>query len=147
MHDYFVDLPDKAFKPWKEVVPDFAYDQKTPFFSMLVPTVDTVRYAFIFEHSVDVMKPVLFTGHSGVGKSVVVAKAMQDMVEIGAWGRVDLSFSAQTSAKRTQERRDDARLEELRRDRSPSYKTRSEYKHMANYERRQKKERESERRI
>ena len=103
MCDYFVDLPDKAFKPWKEVVPDFAYDQKTPFFSMLVPTVDTVRYAFIFEHSVDVMKPVLFTGHSGVGKSVVVAKAMQDMVEIGAWGRVDLSFSAQTSAKRTQE--------------------------------------------
>ena len=103
VHDYFVDLPDKAFKPWKEVVPDFAYDQKTPFFSMLVPTVDTVRYAFIFEHSVDVMKPVLFTGHSGVGKSVVVAKAMQDMVEIGAWGRVDLSFSAQTSAKRTQE--------------------------------------------
>ena len=73
VHDYYVDLPNKDFKPWKDVVPDFEYDVKTPFFSMLVPTVDTVRYSFVFERSVDVMKPVLFTGHSGVGKSVVIA--------------------------------------------------------------------------
>ena len=42
VHDYFVDLPSKEFKNWKEITPDFQYDQKTPFFSMLVPTLDTV---------------------------------------------------------------------------------------------------------
>ena len=73
VHDYYVDLPDATFKPWKEIVPEFVYDPKASYFDMLVPTVDTVRYAFIFERSVDVMKPVLFTGHSGVGKSVVIA--------------------------------------------------------------------------
>ena len=87
----------------KDVVPDFQYDPKAAFFSMLVPTIDTVRYAFIFERSVDVMKPVLFTGHSGVGKSVVIADTMNKLVETGEWARIDLSFSAQTNAKRTQE--------------------------------------------
>ena len=108
VHDYFVDLPAKDFKAWKEVVPDFVYDPKKSFFSMLVPTVDTVRYAFIFEKSMEVARSVLFTGHSGVGKSVVIADMMTRMVDNGssngtAWARMDLSFSAQTNAKRTQE--------------------------------------------
>lgn len=44
VHDFYVDLPDKAFKPWKELVPEFVYNQTQSFFSMLVPTVDTIRY-------------------------------------------------------------------------------------------------------
>ena len=103
VHDYFVDLPTKDFKAWKDVVPEFVYDPKASFFSMLVPTVDTVRYAFIFEQSMEVERPVLFTGHSGVGKSVVIADTVTKMVEKGGWARMDLSFSAQTNAKRTQE--------------------------------------------
>jgi hypothetical protein len=41
---------------WKDT-PDFTYDPKVSFFSMLVPTVDTVvRYSFVFT------KSLLFTG-------------------------------------------------------------------------------------
>lgn len=43
VHDFYVDLPDKAFKSWKGVVPEFVYSQARSFFNMLVPTVDTVR--------------------------------------------------------------------------------------------------------
>ena len=32
VHDYYVDLPSKEFKNWKEITPGFVYDQKTPFF-------------------------------------------------------------------------------------------------------------------
>jgi len=96
VHDYFVELPEKSgvnwFKPWKDIVPEFTYDPKAAFFSMLVPTIDTVRYAFVFERSADVMKPVLFTGHSGVGKSVIIADAMRSSSR-AATGRASTSPS------------------------------------------------------
>ena len=56
VNDYYVDLSAKNFKLWKDT-PDFTYDPKVSFFSMLVPTVDTVvRYSFVFT------KSLLFTG-------------------------------------------------------------------------------------
>jgi dynein heavy chain len=103
VHDYYVDLPAKDFKPWKDITPDFTYDPKASFFSMLVPTVDTVRYSFVFTKSLLVDRPVLFTGQSGVGKSVVIAAAMTAMVDGGSWTRIDISYSAQTKARQTQE--------------------------------------------
>ena len=74
-----------------------------PFYKILVPTVDTTRYAYIFEKSMLVERPVLLTGHSGVGKSVVIADMMTKMCDKGGWSRIDMSFSAQTNARRTQE--------------------------------------------
>ena len=103
VQDYYVDLPAKDFKPWKDITPDFTYDPKASFFSMLVPTVDTVRYSFVFTKSLMVDRPVLFTGQSGVGKSVVIAAAMTAMVDGGSWTRIDISYSAQTKARQTQE--------------------------------------------
>jgi len=103
VHDYFLALPDREFRPWKEVMSEFSYDAKTPFFSMLVPTVDTVRYAYLLQKSLEVSKPMLITGHSGVGKSVVIVNLINQMVEAGGWAALPISFSAQTSARRTQE--------------------------------------------
>jgi len=103
VHDYFLALPTPEFKPWKEIMSDFSYDPKTPFFSMLVPTVDTVRYSYLLERSLEVAKPMLFTGHSGVGKSVVIADLINRLVDGGSWASLPISFSAQTSARRTQE--------------------------------------------
>ena len=42
VHDYFVDLPSKDFKPWKDVVPDFVYDPKgdTPCRDLLLPVTE-----------------------------------------------------------------------------------------------------------
>ena len=41
---------------------------QTPFFDILVPTVDTVRFGFLLEKLLDVGHSVLFTGTTGVGK-------------------------------------------------------------------------------
>jgi len=103
VHDFQLLLPENEWKTWKDLLPDFVYDPKIPYFNMLVPTVDTMRFAFILERSVDVNKPALFTGHSGVGKSVIVADKMRQLVDAGAWAALPISFSAQTSALRTQE--------------------------------------------
>ena len=103
VHDFFVRLPENQLTNWKEMVPEFVYDVQMSYFDMLVPTIDTVRCSFLLERSLNVAKPMLFTGHSGVGKSVVVADTVRKMVDHGGWASLPVSFSAQTSALRTQE--------------------------------------------
>ena len=102
MHDYRLALPSKDFKHWKEYVSEFEFNPKVPYFNMLVPTVDTVRYAFLLTNALSVGKPLLFTGNSGVGKSVIVADTIRTLVDQGSWASLPISFSAQTSALRTQ---------------------------------------------
>jgi dynein heavy chain len=41
---------------WEDTVPLFEYDPKAPFFSILVPTVDTVRYTSILDILVQIGK-------------------------------------------------------------------------------------------
>lgn len=62
--DYFVDYSKfpPELKPWTAKVPGFSYNKNIPFFQMLVPTVDTVRYSFLMDLCIDVQRSVLFTG-------------------------------------------------------------------------------------
>ena len=62
-----------------------------------------MRYSYLLEKSLSVSKPMLFTGHSGVGKSAVISNLISRLVDGGAWASLPISFSAQTSARRTQE--------------------------------------------
>ena len=54
------------------MVPTFVYEPKLPFFSIMVPTVDTVRYTTLLDMLTNVGKPVFLTGSTGVGKSIIV---------------------------------------------------------------------------
>jgi hypothetical protein len=84
---------------------------------MLVPTVDTVRYSYLLEACLDVQRSVLFTGVTGVGKSVISAAALVSLaaapqpagVAYSGSGRIagrllahTVVFSAQTSSIDTQ---------------------------------------------
>ena len=53
---------------WEKIVPSFKYNPEIPFFEMLVPTTDTVRYGYLMEKLLAIKKPVIFTGTTGVGK-------------------------------------------------------------------------------
>ena len=50
---------------WTKLMPKFDYDPRQPFFEILVPTVETVRFGYIMQKLVEVNKPVLFTGGAG----------------------------------------------------------------------------------
>ena len=58
----------KRMDSWERIVPKFKYNAETPFFEMLVPTVDTVRYGYLLEKLLAIDQSVLFTGYTGVGK-------------------------------------------------------------------------------
>ncbi|XP_023668206.2 dynein axonemal heavy chain 6 [Paramormyrops kingsleyae] len=99
----YMDSVHMRLEPWESVIPAFKYDRETPFFEMLVPTVDTVRYGYLMEKLLSVRHSVLFTGTTGVGKSVVARALLDSIQESAGYIPVYISFSAQTSSARTQE--------------------------------------------
>lgn len=88
---------------WEKIIPEFTYNPEVPYFDVLVPTMDTVRYGFLFEKLVSVKHPVLFTGTTGVGKSVITKGCLRQLQEKGKYVGTVMNFSAQTSSLRTQE--------------------------------------------
>jgi len=76
--DYLID-PDnpRNFLNWSTRVPEFTYNKETPFFQMLVPTIDTVKYSYLIESMLDMERPVILTGDSGVGKSALIGNLLK----------------------------------------------------------------------
>ncbi|KAG1679671.1 hypothetical protein FOA52_006190 [Chlamydomonas sp. UWO 241] len=69
---------------------------------MLVPTVDTVRFSYLLELNLDVGRSVLFSGVTGVGKSVITVSALEGLRERKGVLPHTINFSAQTTAMDTQ---------------------------------------------
>ncbi|XP_028414460.1 dynein heavy chain 6, axonemal-like [Dendronephthya gigantea] len=103
LYGYFVDTDTRRLEPWEKIIPSFKYSPEIPYFDLLVPTVDTVRFGFLLEKLVTIQKSVLFTGMTGVGKSVTVKGCLENFSDKGGIVPVVINFSAQTSSKRTQE--------------------------------------------
>ncbi|KAJ8245285.1 hypothetical protein GJAV_G00269100 [Gymnothorax javanicus] len=99
----YMDFSLKRLEPWEKVIPSFQYSSEIPFFEMLVPTTDTVRYGYLMEKLLSVRQSVLFTGLTGVGKSVVARGLLNRTQEKAGYIPVYINFSAQTSSARTQE--------------------------------------------
>ncbi|XP_051801201.1 dynein axonemal heavy chain 6 isoform X2 [Acanthochromis polyacanthus] len=99
----YMNFKHKRLEPWEEIIPSFKYNQEQPFFEMLVPTTDTVRYGYLMKNLLSVQRSVLFTGETGVGKSVVARSLLSSIQENEGYLPVYINFSAQTSSARTQE--------------------------------------------
>ncbi|XP_049864535.1 dynein axonemal heavy chain 6 [Schistocerca gregaria] len=99
----YVNIPQKRMSLWSSIVPAFQFDREMPFFEMLVPTTDTVRFGYVTERLLSVRRHVLLTGDTGVGKSVIAKEVLNKLLAQGDHITVALNFSAQTSSSRTQE--------------------------------------------
>ena len=99
---YFVDFK-KGFVNWEEIVPVFKYSSEIPYFQMMVPTVDTVKYAYLLENLLANSFPTLFCGETGVGKSVIVQNLLNNVGKAKKYMNVCINFSAQTSSAQTQQ--------------------------------------------
>lgn len=111
--EYRIDPIAKVWEKWEKIIPPFMFSPNMPFFEMLVPTSDTVRFGYVTEILFKADHPVMFTGETGVGKSVV-AKQILSKLGQGDIIPVFINFSAQTSSIRTQEMME-ARLEKRKR--------------------------------
>ncbi|GFS25719.1 dynein heavy chain 6, axonemal [Elysia marginata] len=101
--NYFIEPEGKRMDPWERIVHSFRFERGTSFFKMLVPTVDTTRFGYLLERLLSVNRPVLYTGSTGVGKSVIARDLLDTISERSGYVPVYINFSAQTSSSRTQE--------------------------------------------
>ena len=73
LYDYYYDAKkDHCFKSWNQKIEEFVYDKELPYFALMVPTIDTTRFAYCLEKLLLSQTPIFFTGSSGVGKSVLI---------------------------------------------------------------------------
>jgi len=105
--DYVLDIPNNQFQAWNSLVPSFHYSEGMPYFQMVVPTVDTVRYSYLMSTLITVDKPVFITGVTGTGKTIAVHELLDSLAppkEEGGQGllSVNINFSAQTNSLITQ---------------------------------------------
>jgi dynein heavy chain len=98
LYGCYIDLssPARAVKSWDNLMHDFKYDRKAPFFGILVPTIDTTRYRYLLDKLMNAGHNVLLMAETGVGKSVVVSSFLNDMVSEGKTVSYVMGYSAQT---------------------------------------------------
>jgi len=51
----------------------FEYELDSPYFSLFVPTVDSVNYTSLLSMLISANKRVFYTGNTGVGKSKLIS--------------------------------------------------------------------------
>eukprot|EP01047_Picozoa_sp_COSAG01_P001177 COSAG01_NODE_25_length_37050_cov_211.559119_13_plen_3716_part_00 len=102
LYDYVFNEEQLKWQPWKDRIANTAIESNASFTEIIVPTLDTVRYAFLLEVLQLHNFPVLFVGPTGTGKTAyTVKKLVNDMPEV--YTTMTVSFSAQTSANQTQD--------------------------------------------
>ena len=101
MYEYFVDAKSKDWAPWDSKLSTYRPPPGTPFFRIMVPTVDTLRTKTVALTLMGVQKHVLVVGRVGVGKTMVAKSASPSFPRGEA--PVVINFSAQTSSNSLQD--------------------------------------------
>lgn len=65
-----------------------------PFYKIMVPTVDTVRYHYLVKALVSAQHPVLLTGPVGTGKTSVAQSVLQSLDTV-TWATLTINMSSQ----------------------------------------------------
>ncbi|XP_037937177.1 dynein heavy chain 6, axonemal [Teleopsis dalmanni] len=100
--DYRVNVEREEWENWSHLIEEFAYDPNDKYFDMQVPTIDTTKFGYVSELLFLRRFPVMYTGDTGFGKTVLAAKTLKKL-STGKIVPAFINFSAQTTSSRTQE--------------------------------------------
>ena len=87
---------------WLKTVKDEPIREELEFQNIVVTTIDTIRYRYIFDVLATHGKHVLFGGPTGTGKTVYIKQAL-DALDKDKWTNIQSTFSAQTNANQIQD--------------------------------------------
>ncbi|XP_078020536.1 dynein axonemal heavy chain 2 [Epinephelus lanceolatus] len=101
VYEYYVDTKKKTWASFQDKLPKgWRYNANAPFYKIMVPTVDTVRYNFLVKALVLGQYPVLLTGPVGTGKTSVAQSILQGLDN--KWTALTVNMSSQTTSNNIQ---------------------------------------------
>ena len=105
LYGVYLDVVRGTLRPWADRMESFTYVPGMSFFSILVPSIDTTRYSYVFSTIVGAGRNVLYSGETGVGKSVIIASTLATLTNAAdpKFVSANVNFSAQTSSGNLQE--------------------------------------------
>ena len=101
VYEYFVDAKTRDWAPWESKLAAYKPPEDTPFFRIMVPTVDTTRTKAVALTLAAMRSHVLVVGRVGVGKSMVATKCLEELPD--GYASCVVNFSAQTSSNSLQD--------------------------------------------
>ena len=102
--EYVMNYKSHGWISWEEhnaLKAEFNPAYNTPYYKLIVPTVDTIRYSFLVTELVRNKVHLVLVGNTGTGKSLVARNVTQALGETHV--TTQLNFSAQTTARNVQE--------------------------------------------
>ncbi|XP_043393066.1 dynein axonemal heavy chain 2 isoform X2 [Chelonia mydas] len=102
VYEYFVDPKRKNWASFEDKLPKmWRYPANAPFYKIIVPTVDTVRYNYLVNALVSNQNPVLLVGPVGTGKTSIAQSVLQSL-DNTKWAVLTINMSAQTTSNNVQ---------------------------------------------
>jgi len=85
---------------WEDIIPE--YKQDNTLFEIVVPTIESVRQEYCLSMLLSKQKNVLFTGATGVGKSLIIKNTLRSLRAKHNLISTQITFTALTSSSSTQ---------------------------------------------
>ncbi|XP_023228391.1 dynein heavy chain 2, axonemal-like [Centruroides sculpturatus] len=102
VYDYYVDTLNIVWISWSEKLQqNWKYDSSIPFYKMMVPTSDTVRYSYLITMMLQKQYPILLVGPSGHGKTLIINHVINNL-DITKYSKLIVNFSSQIKLCRIQ---------------------------------------------
>ncbi|KAL2642110.1 hypothetical protein R1flu_009697 [Riccia fluitans] len=102
VYDFCFLKVELSWKEWITTIDTRPPHHECSFTDIIVPTVNTARYSFLFVLLVTHQKHVLFGGPTGTGKTVYIKHELGVTLDKDKYRNILMTFSAQTSANQTQ---------------------------------------------
>ncbi|XP_049715237.1 dynein axonemal heavy chain 2 isoform X5 [Elephas maximus indicus] len=102
VYEYFVDPKMRSWTSFEEKLPkSWRYPPNAPFYKIMVPTIDTVRYNYLVSALVSSQNPILLVGPVGTGKTSIAQSVLQSLPS-SQWSVLIVNMSAQTTSNNVQ---------------------------------------------
>jgi len=100
--EYFVEPKQRQWMTWESKLSStYRPPPETPFFKILVPTIDTVRNSFVASSLVRNFNHTMVVGNVGVGKTMIIQSMLDSLPSDRA--SMIINFSAQTTSNSLQD--------------------------------------------
>jgi dynein heavy chain len=97
LYDNYFNITKMSFMKWDDLVPAYEQPVSKKFAAILVPTVETVKYAWLMKQIMALKKPAMFCGDSGTAKTVTAQSAFKSL-DSDKFMVLNINFSSRTSS-------------------------------------------------